>query len=101
MRPFKFFFGFALAMIAFFFVAKVVFFAAIIAAFMSIVFVIARKIKRFFYHLSWEHEADDYRDHFDRRRRHFAQWNSGVEPLFEEWQTPSPKTNWNRSIPVH
>ena len=48
MRRFKLFFGIAVGMILFFFLAKVVFTALIIALVMSVLFGVFSKVKRFF-----------------------------------------------------
>ncbi len=55
MRPFKFFFALSLGVIVFLFLARLVVFALIIAALLSVLFFVGRKIKHFFYRLDWEH----------------------------------------------
>lgn len=58
MRPFRFFFGVSMAIILFFFFARLVLWALIAAAVMSVVFHVSRKVKNFFRNLRWE--DDDY-----------------------------------------
>lgn len=75
-RPFRFFFAFSLGLILFFFLARFVVFALIMAAALSLVFFIGRKIKRFFQRLSWE-EDRYYEPHF-RRRRQLPVWRDDL-----------------------
>ncbi len=73
MRAFKFFFAFSFMMIVFFFVAKIALTAMVIAAIMSLVFFIVRKVKY----------ALRSHDHWDR---YYEEREYRAEPLFETWQ---------------
>lgn len=84
MRPFKFFFALSLGMILFLFFAKIVVTALIVAAFMSIVFAVFRKAKRFFQRLSWEDESYNYRYEMPRE--------SGLPFWKEDLFTDTPYT---------
>ena len=89
MRPFRFFFGVSLAVILFFFFARLVLWALIAAAVMSVVFHVSRKVKNFFRNLRWE--DDDYY-HQDKLRNQYE-----MSPRFskrnEEFFNDFPKRN--------
>jgi hypothetical protein len=82
MRPFKFFFGLSLAVVVFFFLLRFVVFAFIVAAIMSIVYAVFRRMKDF---ITYDRYGQPY---FDRYREHprFNQYQEKelVEPLFYE-----------------
>lgn len=64
MKPFKFFFALSLGVFFLFFIAKFVIMAAIVAAVLSFLFFVGRKIKNFFRYLTWEdpyYPNSDYR----------------------------------------
>ena len=98
MRPFKFFFAISVGMILFFFLARVLIMAFIIAAIMSVLFFVFRKIRNFFRHLAWEEYDDDYYE--TRRDRHGRREWSYVEPLFENWEAPYESRFQERTIYV-
>lgn len=54
MKPFKFFFGLAIGVIVFLFLARVLFTAVIIAAVLSLIYYVARGAMNFFRRLDWE-----------------------------------------------
>ena len=96
MRPFKFFFVFSLAVIVFFFVARVLVLALFAAAIMSVVFFAFRKMKNFFRRLQWDDE--DYLAPYSAGRIPYR--NQGVEPLFDNWEYPRQRMVFDRSIEV-
>lgn len=59
-KPFKFFFALALGIMVFFVVARLVIGALFIAAILSVLFFLGKKIKNFFYNLNWREESDYY-----------------------------------------
>ncbi len=77
MRPFKFFFGVAVAAIVFMFMIKVFIAAFFIAAIMSVIFFIAQKIRNFFMGITWHgqggHYAYDYAYENNHHNRHRPQ----------------------------
>ena len=75
MRLFKFFFAVSLAIMAFFFIARVVVVAVMMAAVMSLVFFMGRKIKSFFRNMDWRDESD-YQAAFGNNRA------QGLMPAF-------------------
>lgn len=80
MKPFKMFFGIALGAILLLFVARVAILAFVIAAVMSIVYAVFRRLKDFItYDRFGEHYIPEYKT--ARIRRHKT---SGIEPLFYE-----------------
>jgi len=80
MRPFKMFFGIAVGVILFFFIARIAILAFIIAGVMSIVYAIYRRMKDFItYDRYGEYYIPEYRTHRNRYRL-----EGGVEPLFQE-----------------
>ena len=80
MRPFKMFFGIAVGLILFFFLARVAILAFIIAGVMSIVYAIYRRLKDFItYDRYGRYYIPDYRN--ERNSYHL---NNRVEPLFHE-----------------
>jgi len=83
-HPFKFFFGLSLGVIVFFFVARVVVFALIMAAALSLLFFVGRKIKNFFKYMTWEEEYDSYRDDYRKdfyQKRNLPYWEREEEDL--------------------
>ena len=83
-HPFKFFFGLSLGVIVFFFLARVVVFALIMAAALSLLFFVGRKIKNSFKYMTWEDEYDHYRGDYRRdfyRKRNLPYWEREEEDL--------------------
>ena len=79
-RPFKFFFGVALGLIVFFFVAKVFIAAFIAAAIMSIIYFVFQKVRNAF---AYEQPAYEY-DEYVSNREFMYRPNRG-EPLYQEY----------------
>ena len=67
MRPFRFFFMLALGFMLLFFVARFVVVALVVAAVMSTLFFIARRIKGFFSRMDWD---EGYHGHYPYQRRY-------------------------------
>lgn len=68
MRRFKLFFGIAVGIILFAFLAKIVLMALVVALVMSVVFGVFSKVKHFFQRTFMEeYEKDDYMDYSDER----------------------------------
>lgn len=81
MKPFKMFFGLAIALMLFFFVAKVMFAAFIVAAVASIMYAIFRRIKDF---ITYDRYGNSYMSSRSDFQRVNSEWSGGVEPLFQE-----------------
>ena len=79
MRPFKMFFGMAIAIMFFLFVARVVVFAFIAAAFMSIIYAVYRRLKDF---ITYDRFGEYYLKGYDSNPRLNPNWNNQIEPLF-------------------
>ena len=80
-HPFKFFFGVSLGLIVLFFVARIFIAALFMAAVLSLIFFVGRKIKNFFKYMTWDDEDYNYRR--DYRRRNLPYWEREEEPLFD------------------
>ena len=81
-RPFKFFFGLSIAIMLFFFLARVFVAAMFMAIGLSLAFFVLRKIKNFFKYMAWEDERDySYESPF---RKNISHWEREEEPLFEQ-----------------
>ena len=74
------FFGIAVGLILFFFIARVAIFAFILAAIMSIVYAIFRRVKDF---ITYDRYGRYYIPEYRRERLPYYERN-GVEPLFHE-----------------
>ena len=81
MRPFKMFFGLAIGIMLFLFLAKVIFVAFIAAAVMSIVYAIYRRLKDF---ITYDRYGEYYLERYNHSPQLNARWNNEVEPLFYE-----------------
>ncbi|MGK0387480.1 MAG: hypothetical protein ACI94Y_000206 [Maribacter sp.] len=81
MRPFKMFFGLAIGIIFFVFIARVVFVAFIVAAVMSIIYAIYRRVKDF---ITYDRYGEHYIKRYHHQPRLSRSINNGVEPLFYE-----------------
>ena len=86
MKPFKIFFGGAIALILLLFVARIVFAAFIIAAIMSIVYAVYRRMKNF---ITYDRNGDYYIPAYHTQRSLNHHRNNEVEPLFYDHQTSS------------
>lgn len=75
--------------------------AFLVAAVMTTVFFIFKKIRDFFFHLTWDGERyDSYQDR-DNRRYAFAERRYQAEPLFYQNER---RTHWEsdfRTIKIH
>ena len=80
MKPFKMFFGLTVAVILFLFVARIALFAFFIAAVLSIVYAVFRRLKDF---ITYDRYGDPYISEY-KNTRYTNQWKDQVEPLFEE-----------------
>jgi hypothetical protein len=81
MKPFKMFFGIAIAIIVFSFVIRVAFTAFIIAAVMSIVYAIYRRVKDF---ITYDRFGEYYINGREYQPKMQRQSSQEVEPLFYE-----------------
>ena len=81
MRPFKMFFGLAIGIMLFLFLAKVIFVAFIAAAIMSIVYAIFRRLKDF---VTYDRFGDPYMQRYNPAPGLYNNRNNEVEPLFYE-----------------
>ena len=107
MRPFRFFFMFALSIMLFFFIAKFVIGAFFIAAILSVIYFLFQKIRGFFYRLDWskdygyEYNEKDYRYNFSKwGNRHKAFGMGQNEPLFYEKGRPTDWKSDYRTITI-
>jgi len=92
MRPFRIFFGFALGIILFLFVARILFFAFVVAAVMSIIYAIYRRVKEFItYDRNGDYYVPAYNNQYYNRRSMNNNINNEVEPLF--YNDHSTRTN--------
>ena len=82
-QPFKYFFGVAIAVMLFFFLARVFFAAFIFAAIASTVYFIFRSIGNFFKRMSWQDEEYDFRREYAMNKNHTDWRNNEAEPLFD------------------
>ena len=80
MRPFKMFFGIAVGVILFLFVARIAIMAFIIAGIMSIVYAIYRRLKDF---ITYDRYGEYYIPEYQPQRSMYR-LESGVEPLVYE-----------------
>ena len=80
MRPFKLFFGIAVGVILFLFIARVAILAFIIAGIMSIVYAIYRRVKDF---ITYDRYGEYYIPEYRTARSRY-QLDHSVEPLFHE-----------------
>lgn len=65
MRPFRFFFALSLGLILFFFLARVFILALILAAVLSVMFLVVKKIRELFQTRYWEdYEYEDYEEDY-------------------------------------
>ena len=81
MRPFRMFFGIAIAVILFSFVIRVAFAALVIAAVMSIIYAVFRRVKDF---VTYDRYGEPYISERQYQPRMQRQTYQEVEPLFYE-----------------
>ncbi len=79
MRPFRMFFGLAIGIMLFFFLAKIVVIAFIAAAVMSIIYAVFRRLKDF---ITYDRYGEYYIPRYNNHPRFNNNWNDEVEPLF-------------------
>lgn len=84
MKPFKIFFGLAIGIMLFLFVAKIFFFAFISAAIMSIIYAVFRRVKNF---ITYDQNEEYYINRYNYNPRFQNNLNDEVEPLFFETST--------------
>jgi hypothetical protein len=84
MRPFKMFFGMAVAVILFLFVARIVLVAFVIAAALSIMYAVYRRLKDF---MTYDKFGNNYMSSKAHPRMNHN-WQNEVEPLFVEYASP-------------
>ncbi len=80
MKPFKMFFGLAIAVMLFSFMAKIVFVAFIAASIMSIVYAIYRRVKDF---ITYDSYGEQYSKGYHRSRTN-RHWDTAVDPIFQQ-----------------
>ena len=88
MRPFKMFFGLAIGIMLFLFLARIVFIAFIAAAVMSIVYAIYRRLKDF---ITYDRFGEYYMQGYHKESRLNSNWKNEVEPLFYD-SSPRPRS---------
>ncbi len=88
MRPFKMFFGITVGIILFLFVARIVFVAFIVAAVMSVIYAVYRRLRDF---ITYDRYGEYYIPKYNRRHLNYSQ-NNEVEPLFYGSRIPSYRT---------
>ena len=96
MRPFKVFFGVAIAILLFFFVVRIAIMAFIIAAVMSIIYAVYRRIRDY---ITYDRYGDPYIPEYRYARMSnpmSSQISNEVEPLFHNG--PSRQTNHRSNI---
>ena len=80
--PFKFFFALSIGVIVFFFLARVFVAALVMAAVLSLVFFVFRKIKNFFKYMTWEDRYDRYQRSY-QYQRNLPYWERKEDALFD------------------
>ena len=85
-RPFKFFFGAAIAVMVLFFLARVVLAALIFAAIASTIYFIIRSLVNFFRNLTWGDEYYDYHGSY-AMPGHSMDWREDILPLEDGRET--------------
>lgn len=79
MKPFRMFFGLAIGIILLFFVARIVIFALIVAAVMSITYAVFRRLKDF---ITYDRNGEYYMQGHNYNPSYINNSNEEVEPLF-------------------
>jgi len=99
MGPFRMFFGFSLAVMLFFFVAKFFVFAFIAAGVLSIIYAMFRRIK---YFITYDRNGEYYFQKYKRNSRYLHSREDQPEPLFYG-DRPSQYQNYEdmRFIDIH
>lgn len=92
MRPFRMFFGLAIGIILFLFLARVLLFAFIIAAVMSIIYAIFRRLKDF---ITYDRYGNHYIPEYERTSRGNFERINETEPLFYDENPRQYRENRN------
>lgn len=100
MRPFKFFFSISLGVIIFFFLARFIVTALFIAAILSILFYVGRRLKYFFHNLSWQDEDIDPYKTPNWRYSKFALPAENREWYFDQVHEPGEFNEHYRTIEI-
>ena len=90
MRPFRFFFLLAVGFILLVAVARVVFFAFIFAAIMSLIFFGVKTIVNFFSNLNWEQDKGYY------GRRQYKEEEFEYDPRYDFLELENMKAPWEK-----
>jgi|AntRauTorckE5430_2_1112549.scaffolds.fasta_scaffold16040_3 hypothetical protein len=98
MRPFKMFFGIAIAIIVFGFVIRVAFSAFIIAAVMSIIYAIYRRVKDF---ITYDKYGEHYIPKQDYQPKMQRQAYQDIEPLFHETSQRQTMKSKAQFVEIH
>lgn len=98
MRPFKMFFGIAIAIIIFSFLIRVAFAAFVFAAVMSIIYAIFRRVKDF---VTYDRYGEPYMKRQQFRPRMQRQAYQEVEPLFYEQAQPRTMKNKAQFVEIY
>ena len=80
MRPFKFFFALSLGLFIFFFLAKFIVMALIVALGLTMLFAIIKRIRNFIMEEKWKNHYDEYESPFSFPNR-LAAWDPPSEVL--------------------
>ena len=94
-RPFKFFFGATIAVMAFFFLAKVFFIAFVVAGIMSLLFHLFRGIKYSLMDLN-----GGYRKEYRHHRRPSLEYSMQRNDFADDWNHPFEARQKERIIKV-
>ncbi len=89
MKPFRIFFGLTIGIFLFLFVARIVFFAFIAAAFMSIIYAVFRRLKNF---ITYDQNGEYYMQKHKFNPSYINNRNDEVEPLFDDNTSNSRRT---------
>jgi len=95
MRPFKMFFGIAVAIIVFSFLIRVAFTAFVVAAVLSIVYAVFRRMKDF---VTYDRYGEPYFSKHQHQPRMQRQAYQEVEPLFYDNQPQRQSVRNNSRI---
>ena len=79
MRPFRMFFGLAIGLVLIFFLARVFLFAFVIAAVMSIIYAVFRRIKDF---ITYDRYGEPYIPEYRQQTANSYNTEDEIEPLF-------------------
>jgi hypothetical protein len=100
MRPFKFFFSISLGVIVFFFLARFIVAALFIAAILSLLFYVGRRLSYFFRDLSWQDDATHNDRSYNWRYSKFALPAENREWYFDQVYEPGEFKENYRTIEI-